>query len=67
MHRATVVLDMQKIEHVRHLLGTKGVGDTLDRALDEVIATRARAATIEQLRTMEGIDEKVLRRARRDA
>ena len=67
MHRTTVVLDLQKVERVRRLLGTKGIRDTLDRALDEVIAIRARSAVVERLLTMEGLDEKVLRRARRDA
>jgi len=67
MHKTTVLIDDKKIARVRKLLGTKGIRDTLEGALDEVIAIRARSRAIEQLRTMEGLDEDVLRNVRKEA
>ena len=67
MHKTTLVVDDKKLAKVRRLLGTKGIRDTIDRALDEVIAIRARRRVIEQLRTMKGLDEQVLRNARKEA
>lgn len=67
MHKTTLVVDDKKIARARKLLGTKGIRDTLDRALDEVIALDARRRVIERLRTMEGIDEQVLRNVRKEA
>ena len=67
MHKTTLVVDDKKLAKVRRLLGTKGIRDTIDRALDEVIAIQGRRRVIEQLRTMQGLDEKVLRNVRREA
>ncbi|MGH2377107.1 MAG: type II toxin-antitoxin system VapB family antitoxin [Candidatus Limnocylindria bacterium] len=67
MHKTTLMVDDKKIARVRRLLGTKGIRDTIDQALDEVIAVRARRRVIEQLRTMEGLDENMLRNARKEA
>jgi len=67
MHKTTLMVDDKKIARVRRLLGTKGIRDTIDRALDEVIAVRARRRVIEQLRSMQGLDENVLRNARKEA
>jgi Arc/MetJ family transcription regulator len=67
MHKTTLLIDDRKIARVRRLLGTKGIRDTVEGALDEVIAIRARRRAIEQLRTMEGLDEDVLRNVRREA
>ena len=38
------------------MLGTKGIKDTIDRALDEVIALDARRRLVEKLRKMDGMD-----------
>ena len=67
MHKTTLVVDDKKLAQVRRLLGTKGIRDTIDRALDEVIALQGRRRVIDQLRTMQGLDEKVLRNARKEA
>ena len=67
MHKTTLVVDDKKIARVRKLLGTKGIRDTIDRALDEVLAVHRRSRAVEQLITMEGLDEDVLRKARSEA
>ncbi len=67
MHKTTLIVDDKKIARARRLLGTKGIRDTIDRALDEVIAIRARGRVVDQLRTMDGLDERVLRNARKEA
>lgn len=67
MHKTTLIVDDRKIARARRLLGTKGIRDTIDRALDEVIAIRARRRVVDQLRTMDGLDERVLRNARKEA
>lgn len=55
-HKTTVVLDLAKLRRVRKLLGTAGIRDTLDRALDEVLALEARRRLVDKLRTMDGLD-----------
>jgi hypothetical protein len=42
-------LDQDKIRRVRKILGTRGVTDTLDRALDSVLAQFARAQLVAHL------------------
>ena len=56
MHRTTLVIDQRKLAKARKLLGTKGIKDTIERALDEVIAYAARMRAVEQLRTMDGLE-----------
>lgn len=56
MHRTTLVLDQRKLTKARRLLGTKGIKDTIEAALDEVIAYEARRGAVEQMRTLEGLD-----------
>lgn len=56
MHRTTIVLDEQKLAKVRRLLGTKGIKDTVERALDEVLAVEQRRQAFERLRTLKGLD-----------
>jgi hypothetical protein len=66
MHRTTLVLDDRKLAKARRLLGTKGIKETIERALDEVIASEARRRAVEQLRAMKGLeldDPKVMARA----
>lgn len=67
MHKTTLVIDDKKIARARKLLGTKGIRDTIDRALDEVLLLESRRKVVEQLRTMEGLDERVLRNVRKEA
>lgn len=56
MHKTTLILDDAKLRRARKVLGTKGIRDTIDRALDEVIALDARRRLVERLRTMKGLD-----------
>ena len=56
VHKTTLMLDQAKLRRVRKLLGTKGIRDTVDRALDEVLAVDARRRLVDKLRTMHGVD-----------
>jgi len=56
VHKTTMMLDDAKLRRARKVLGTKGIRDTIDRALDEVLAVDARRRLIERLRTMKGLD-----------
>ena len=67
MHKTTLLVDDRKVARVRKLLGTKGIKDTIDRALDQVIAQEARRLYFERLSRLEGLDEDVLLRVRREA
>ena len=67
MHKTTMMVDDKKLARVQRVLGTKGIRDTFERALDEVLALDARRRVVERLQTMEGIDERVLRNARKEA
>jgi hypothetical protein len=50
------VLDRRKLTKARHLLRTKGIKDTIEAALDEVIAYEGRRRAVEQMCNMEGLD-----------
>jgi Arc/MetJ family transcription regulator len=67
MHKTTIVIDDKKIARARRILGTKGIRDTIDRALDEVVAVRARRSVVQQLRALEGLERSVLLKARKEA
>ncbi len=67
MHKTTMVVDDKKVARVRKILGTKGIRDTYEAALDEVIAVHARARAVERILRLEGIDRKVLLKARDEA
>jgi len=56
VHKTTLMLDDAKLRRARKVLGTKGIRDTIDRALDEVLALDARRRLVERLRTMKGLD-----------
>jgi uncharacterized protein (DUF362 family) len=56
MHRTTLVLDKRKLAKARRVLRTKGIKDTVEAALDEVIAYEERRRAVEQLRNLEGLD-----------
>lgn len=56
MRKTTLVVDDKKLGRARRILGTKGIRDTIERALDEVIAYQERRRAVDQLRTMEGLD-----------
>lgn len=66
MHKTTLVIDDAKLQRARRVLGTQGIKETVDRALDEVIALDLRRRLVDKLRAMDGLDlgrEKVMRRA----
>ncbi len=67
MHKTSVVVDERKIARASRLLGTDGIRNTIDRALDEVIANDARARAVERLLRHEGVDRKILLKARDEA
>ena len=56
MHRTTLVLDQRKLTKARRLLRTKGIKDTIEAALDEVIAYETRRRAVEQMCRLEGLD-----------
>lgn len=56
MHKTTLVIDDKKLARVRRILGTKGIKETIDRALDEVVALAARRRALGRLRSLEGLD-----------
>jgi hypothetical protein len=56
MHKTTLLVDDAKVLRARKILGTVGFKDTIDRALDEVLATYARRQALERLRHMKGLD-----------
>jgi Arc/MetJ family transcription regulator len=56
VHKTTLMLDDAKLRRARKVLGTKGIRDTIDRALDEVLAVDARRRLVERIRTMKGLD-----------
>ena len=56
MHKTTLVLDAAKVKKVKKLFGTKSIRETIDRALDEVLALEGRRRLVERLRTMDGLD-----------
>ena len=64
MHKTTMVVNDKKLARARKVLGTKGIRDTYEAALDEAIASKEGAHAIDRLLRLEGIDRRVLLRAR---
>jgi Arc/MetJ family transcription regulator len=56
MHRTTIEIDEKKLSRARRILGTKGIKDTLEKALDEVLAMEVRKKAVARLIALEGID-----------
>lgn len=56
MGKTTLDVDDAKVEAAKQVLGTRTLRDTVDRALDSVLAADTRRRTIERLRRMEGLD-----------
>ncbi len=50
-----MVIDRKKMERVRRLLGTRTIADTVDAALDEVLALDARRRLLERIEREGGI------------
>lgn len=56
MSKTTVDVNDDKVEAAREILGTRTLRDTIDRALDSVLAVAARRRLIERLERMEGLE-----------
>jgi Arc/MetJ family transcription regulator len=56
MHRTTIEIDDKKLARARRILGTKGIKDTLEKALDEVLAMEVRKKAVARLIALEGTD-----------
>ena len=56
MHKTTIEFDEELFERARHILGTRGLKATVQRAFEEVLALDARRRLIERLQRMEGMD-----------
>jgi len=67
VHKTTLVVDDKKVARARKLLGTKGIRDTVDRALDEVIAVRSRRKFVEDMASLKWFDKEVLLKVRKEA
>lgn len=67
MRRTSLEIDEERLAHAREVLGTRGVKDTVDRALEEVVRADLRRRLAERIRTGEGIDRsrKLLAASRR--
>jgi len=67
MRRTSLEIDEERLVQAQRVLGTKGVKDTIDRALDEVLRSDLRRRLAERIRTGEGIDrgEEILEASRR--
>jgi Arc/MetJ family transcription regulator len=53
--KTSLVIDRDKVSEVREILGTKTLAETVDAALDEVIALAARRRLLERTRREGGI------------
>ena len=56
MAKTTLDVDEAKVDAAKQVLGTKTLKDTVDRALDTVLAADTRRRTIDRLRGMDGLD-----------
>ncbi len=56
MRKTTLVIDDQLLDRARKVLGTRGMKQTIDRALEEVVAWEARRALIRRLESHDGLD-----------
>ena len=67
MRRTSLEIDEEQLSRAQRVLGTKGVKDTIDRALDEVLRADLRRRLADRVRSGEGIDrgDEVLEASRR--
>jgi hypothetical protein len=63
VHKTTLIVDDRKIRRVREILGTKGIKDTIDRALDEVLALDARRRELDRLKKLTTRDLEAMQKA----
>lgn len=65
MHKTTMVVNDRKVERAKKILGTRGIRDTYEAALDHVIAAERRARAADRL--FRGLDHKRLLTVRDEA
>lgn len=67
MRRTSVEIDEDRLERAQRVLGTRGIKDTVDRALEEVVRADLRRRLAERVKSGRGIDrgEDVLEASRR--
>lgn len=56
MVKTTLAVDEKKVEAAKRILGTRTLRETVDRALEGVLALEARRKAIARLRRMKGLD-----------
>jgi Arc/MetJ family transcription regulator len=56
MRKTTLEIDDRVLDEARRILGTRGIKDTVDAALRAVRVQEARAALVDQLASLEGLD-----------
>jgi hypothetical protein len=64
--KTSMVIDRKKMDEVRRILGTTTIAETVDSALDEVLALAARRRILERIERDGGLgpDAEELRRLR---
>ena len=67
MRRTSLEIDEDILARAQRVLGTKGIKDTIDRALDEVLRADLRRRLAERIRTGDGVDrsDELLEESRR--
>lgn len=67
MRRTSVEIDEERLDRAQQVLGTRGIKDTIDRALEEVVRADLRRRLAERLRSGHGVDrgEELLAESRR--
>ncbi len=67
MRRTSIEIDQERLERAQDILGTSGIKDTVNRALDEVVRADLRRRLAERIRSGRGIDrgEEILEASRR--
>lgn len=56
MRRTSLEIDEDRLAQAQRILGTSGVKDTVDRALEEVLRSDLRRRLAARLRSGEGVD-----------
>lgn len=56
MRRTSLEIDEDRLARAQRALGTKGIKDTIDRALDEAHRAELRRRLAERIRSGQGVD-----------
>jgi len=67
MRRTSLEIDEEQLTRAQRVLGTTGIKDTIDRALEEVLRADLRRRLAERVRSGDGIDrgDEILTASRR--